>query len=402
MKRLSLRDDPMHIKHVIFLAATSLAIVGSAACAGTSPEQRQSAAATMAVELINANPITPVPLRPTEPVATASPSKGSNLSSKALKKYAWLFVENTHAFPVAGVVTSLAFSPDSQTLTVVSDNLDNASVRTWDLVGGTALQSIDSQSSSEPVTAMAVSSDGTLQAIGAQAGSIVVRNLSTGRELNSFSLFDDPANQLVFSPSGQQIAVLTLLTDRLTIWDLASNSEIESVWFDSRVKISFSRDFTRMVSATSDAITIWEVPTLQQMGTLDSQSVFITSQFDFSPDGKLVVAGVRLPDDSNAIQTWDTTTGQMKDRWTNLPGYVESVVFSPDGSLLASALTDGTIRVWEAAGGRQLRVLDIYAAQSGLPGLTALSPTIVAFSPDGSKLASDTNYGDIIVWGLNN
>lgn len=392
----------MHIRQAVFLVTTSLTIIVSTACAGTNPAQSQSAAATMAVDLIGANPITPVLPQPTQPVATATPPASSYLSSRALKKYAWLFVENIQTFPVDGIVTSLAFSPDSRTLTAVSDNFDFASFRTWDLKDGTALQSFDTQSWPEPFFTTALSPDGTLQAIGTKAGSIVLRDLSTDRELMSFSLFEDPAKQLVFSPTGQQLAVLTLLTDRLTIWDLASNSEIESVWFKSRVKINFSHDFTRMVSDTSDAITLWEVPALQQTGTLDSQSVDITSQLEFSPDGNLIVAGVTLSDETNAIQVWDTATGQMKDRLTNLPSFVESVVFSPDGSLLAGALGDGTIRVWDAAAGRQLRVLDIYYAQSGLPGLTAFAPDMLAFSPDGSKLVSNTGYDDIIVWGLNN
>ena len=57
---------------------------------------------------------------------------------------------------------------------------------------------------------------------------------------------------------------------------------------------------------------------------------------------------------------------------------VRSVAFSPDGSILASGSWDNTIKLWEVASGRELRTLT---------GHTSWVMS-VAFSPDGSILAS--------------
>src|SRR5262245_41039751 len=54
---------------------------------------------------------------------------------------------------------------------------------------------------------------------------------------------------------------------------------------------------------------------------------------------------------------------------------IRSVVFSPDGKLIASASSDKTLRLWEAESGRMLRVLDNHKD----------SVTSVAFSPDGDR-----------------
>jgi serine/threonine protein kinase len=57
---------------------------------------------------------------------------------------------------------------------------------------------------------------------------------------------------------------------------------------------------------------------------------------------------------------------------------VNSVVFSPDGAHLAAASEDGTVRLWDVAGGQALLTLAAHRGQVGS----------VAFSPDGTRLAS--------------
>ena len=69
------------------------------------------------------------------------------------------------------------------------------------------------------------------------------------------------------------------------------------------------------------------------------------------------------------------------------PIYVWSVVWSPDGSQVATG-SSKTVRVWDAGTGECVRTLEGHSSY-------VLS---VAWSPDGSKVASGSEKGKVRIW----
>eukprot|EP00873_Tetraselmis_striata_P032841 jgi/Tetstr1/453105/TSEL_040129.t1 len=108
----------------------------------------------------------------------------------------------------------------------------------------------------------------------------------------------------------------------------------------------------------------------------------------FSPDGTLLASASA----DKTVRVWNALTGEeaLPQPLRGHTGPVTSVAFSPDGTRLASASKDETVRVWNALTGEE-------ALPQPLRGHTR-HVTSVAFSPDGTRLASASWDKTVRVW----
>jgi WD40 repeat protein/subtilase family serine protease len=104
----------------------------------------------------------------------------------------------------------------------------------------------------------------------------------------------------------------------------------------------------------------------------------------FSPDGSLIASGSR----DATIKLWRVSDGALVRTLTGHTDLVRSVAFSPDGSLIASGSGDATIKLWRVSDGALVRTLRGHTS-----GVSS-----VAFSPDGSLIASGSWDATIKLW----
>jgi WD40 repeat protein/DNA-binding SARP family transcriptional activator/energy-coupling factor transporter ATP-binding protein EcfA2 len=98
---------------------------------------------------------------------------------------------------------------------------------------------------------------------------------------------------------------------------------------------------------------------------------------DWSPDGTVFVT--EGPEDSGVVDLRDARTGESVRSWVGHDVDINFVAFSPDGTMLATTGDDGAARVWDPRTGDELWSIES-PEQSNVAGVT--------FSPDGTRLAA--------------
>ena len=103
-----------------------------------------------------------------------------------------------------------------------------------------------------------------------------------------------------------------------------------------------------------------------------------------SPDGRTVVTGSW----DGTARLWDVDGGRELRVLKGHESWVSGVAFSPDGRTVVTGSLDDTARLWEAATGRELQVLKAHSK----------TVTAVAFSPDGRIVATGSEDGTVRLW----
>jgi WD40 repeat protein len=98
---------------------------------------------------------------------------------------------------------------------------------------------------------------------------------------------------------------------------------------------------------------MWDVtqPEVQRKFAVPRPSRFVPDRVALSADGKLIAAGGR----DGTIKLWEAATGR---ELFTLPGHKRGVwdlAFNPDGSVLASAGADADIKLWSVTTGKELK-----------------------------------------------
>ena len=104
----------------------------------------------------------------------------------------------------------------------------------------------------------------------------------------------------------------------------------------------------------------------------------------FSPNNPLLASAST----DSTIQLWNLDTNTLQATLRGHTSNVLNVAFSPNGILLASGSADGTVRLWNTA---------TETLQATLRGHTS-NVLSVAFSPDGSLVASGSADGTVRLW----
>ena len=200
-------------------------------------------------------------------------------------------------------------------------------------------------------------------------------------ELAAGENIEKPITALAFSPTGTR-AVARFTTVKVGKLALEGHpGKINS--------ISFSRDGKQVVTATGvtglrgEAL-LWDVKTGKLIRRFAGEHRDILFDAELSPDGSiLATAGY-----DRSIKLWKTASGKLLRTLEGHNGAIYDIAFSPDGSVIASAGGDASVKLWQVSTGLRLDTL-------GQPTGEQFN---VAFTPDGKSLIASGAAKQIRIW----
>jgi WD40 repeat protein len=201
---------------------------------------------------------------------------------------------------------------------------------------------------------LAASPDGKTLATAGFRGVIYLWDAAKGNEIGRLEGGKSTIRSVTFAPDGKTVACVNDEGD-VKLWDVASGA--------------FKRAFPGLAELKAQAARRYKQGDLNLPGTM-------MDAIAFAPDASLIaVSGhgpidVELPDRTYELRVFDPATGQLQ--WSHIGRGDEasSLLFSPDGRMLARGGWN-SVKLWDARTGEPLRTL---SPEKGTVFAIALTP----------------------------
>ncbi len=296
-----------------------------------------------------------------------------------------------------GGVGAVAFSPDGRRL--VTGGGDRTA-RIWDPASGRELAVLRPHGGWVASVAFAPSGDRLITS--ASDGRVRIWNLATGKLLRNIAGFGKGPVPLAFVPTAGTTILAGGVDGRLQRLSLSDDAPPEIVaTLDGPIR-------ALACSAAGDLVAVAIDNDAVVLSTADGRTITrLVGHFNRVAGVALTPAGDRVATASSdcSFRLWDAATGKPLQVWGGETLFespvrlvrkteaqhtraVAGLAFSPDGRLLATASSDLTGGLWDTATGRRLRR---FIGHTGFV-------RGVAFSPDGRFVATASADGTARLW----
>ena len=310
------------------------------------------------------------------------------------------------------------FTPDGKSL--VSVNWDN-NIQTWSVTDWKEVSNFSA--ASDFIQKMAITPDNAILALEKSDGNIDVYDLAQAKLL--YQLKGQLVSRRAFSPDSKRLAYISDPTtvkvivsgtgkleytlpghsvikdinfssdgrllgagyfSDLRIWSVTSGQEIVTKKNFANEGCTIVQNWQEIQLAYSTRFDLIDFPISRHSAICNTQRVGWMQALEFTRQGTWVAAG-----GPSRIQVWNYTNASKQIEMENTNGLsVLSMEISENGSLVAAALDDLSIRVWNATTGKELARL--YGHTSKI--------TELLFTQNMEFLISGALDGTVRIWGI--
>ncbi len=237
-------------------------------------------------------------------------------------------------------VSSLVMSPNGKTL---ASGGDDGGINLWDWDSEQQIQKhtgtlLDHDSN---IMSLAITPDSQLLVSGALDG-IRVWNLNNQRPFYVLAGYGNPTYAVTISPNGYVMASADQ-QGKVRLWHLETGSQISEGQLHSGPinVIAFTKNGRSLITGSYDrTIKVWDVASGQLRYSLRGHGERIRA-IAVHPYQNIIASA-----SNDGIRIWNLNSGLLLSHLEH-NDWVESLAFSPDGTILASGSYDAKIRLWE-------------------------------------------------------
>ena len=240
---------------------------------------------------------------------------------------------------------AVAFSRDG---TTVSAEIPGEGVRRWDARTGGVKDRLEREQETD--SAIAISSDGD-SLVEATAKGVRLTDLVRGTT-DVIAPATGPVSALALSSDGKLLAIGS--DNEIEFWKVGDKAPAITIDAGQKITAVAIDASGRLVAAAraDRSIGVWDLKSGALQLELRKHDDVVNA-LAFSPDGKLLASG---GDDRSAI-LWDIPSGKSKRTLKGHDMTVTSLAFSPDGRLLASGSGNAAVVLWDVHSGKFDRIL---------------------------------------------